>query len=274
MANRRSDRAACGARKAHRAYEPVQSGLATVEPSRRRRDDAPERAGSRAGMGVAEINLPWALRLAPPMRLALVVVIAVAADVLTRDWFEAGTRLLLAWDVGALVYLLLAWILIARSDDEMTRIRAQRYDQSGYVIFLLVTSAAAASFVAIGFLAGNLKDLEFWPRAGYLTLTVAALLMSWLLIQTLFAFHYARLYYALPADGNDHQRGLKFPDEGEPDYLDFAYYACVIGMTSQVSDVAVMARHMRRVTLIHGVLSFVFNITILAMSINIIGGLI
>lgn len=260
MANRRSDRAACGARKAHRAYEPVQSGLATAEPSSRR-DVAPERAGSRAGMGVAEINLPWALRLAPPMRLALVVVIAVAADVLTRDWFEAGTRLLLAWDVGALVYLLLAWILIARSDDEMTRIRAQRYDQSGYVIFLLVTSAAAASFVAIGFLAGNLKDLEFWPRAGYLTLTVAALLMSWLLIQTLFAFHYARLYYALP-------------DEGEPDYLDFAYYACVIGMTSQVSDVAVMARHMRRVTLIHGVLSFVFNITILAMSINIIGGLI
>ena len=125
MANRRSDRAACGARKAHRAYEPVQSGLATAEPSRRRWDVAPERAGSRAGMGVAEINLPWALRLAPPMRLALVVVIAAAADVLTRDWFEAGTRLLLAWDVGALVYLLLAWILIARSDDEMTRIRAK-----------------------------------------------------------------------------------------------------------------------------------------------------
>ena len=223
---------------------------------------------------MAEIKLPWALRLAPPMRLAVVVVIAVAADLLTRGWLGTGTRLLLAWDVGALVYLFLAWMVVARSDDDMTRVRAQQYDQSGYVIFLLVTTAASASFVAIGFLAGNLKELEFWPRAGYLTLTVAALLLSWLLIQTLFAFHYARLYYARPADGQEHQRGLKFPDEGEPDYLDFAYYACVIGMTSQVSDVAVMARHMRRLTLIHGVLSFIYNITILTMSINIIGGLI
>src|SRR6476659_6605025 len=203
-------------RGASAAFEPVQSGLAATAPVRAPPQHCAEPAGSRAGMGVAEINLPWALRLAPPMRLALVVVIAVAADVLTRDWFEAGTRLLLAWDVGALVYLLLAWILIARSDDEMTRIRAQRYDQSGYVIFLLVTSAAAASFVAIGFLAGNLKGLEFWPRAGYLTLTVAALLLSWLLIQTLFAFHYARLYYALPADGDQHQRGSNFPTRASP----------------------------------------------------------
>jgi uncharacterized membrane protein len=208
------------------------------------------------------------------MRLALVVVIAVSVDVLTRSWLGAGTRLLLAWDIGALVYLILAWMVVALSDEVMTRVRAQQYDQSGYAIFLLVTTAASASFVAIGFLAGNLKALEFWPRTGYLTLTVAALLLSWLLIQTLFAFHYARLYYARPAEGKEHQRGLKFPDEGEPDYLDFAYYACVIGMTSQVSDVAVMARHMRRITLIHGVLSFIFNITILAMSINIIGGLI
>lgn len=223
---------------------------------------------------MTSIKLPWVLRLAPPMRLALVVLIAVAIDVLTRSWLGAGTRLLLAWDIGALVYLILAWMVVALSDEVMTRVRAQQYDQSGYAIFLLVTTAASASFVAIGFLAGNLKALEFWPRTGYLTLTVAALLLSWLLIQTLFAFHYARLYYARPADGKEHQRGLKFPDEGEPDYLDFAYYACVIGMTSQVSDVAVMARHMRRITLIHGVLSFIFNITILAMSINIIGGLI
>jgi uncharacterized membrane protein len=221
-----------------------------------------------------KVKLPWILRLTAPIRLGMVIAIAVATDMLMRDRLGAGTRLLLGWDVGALAYLCLAWIVVSRADDDMTRVRAQQHDQSGYVIFLLVLTAASASFVAIGFLASNLKDLTFWPRAGYLTLTVAALLLSWMLIQTLFAFHYARLYYARPEPGKSHQRGLKFPDEGEPDYLDFAYYSCVIGMTSQVSDVAVMARHMRRLTLIHGVLSFVFNITILAMSINIIGGLI
>ncbi|MGH8714254.1 MAG: DUF1345 domain-containing protein, partial [Casimicrobiaceae bacterium] len=216
-----------------------------------------------------KVKLPWILRLTAPRRLAIVTACALATYLLPRDWLGAGTRLLLAWDVAALVYLGLAGLVVARADDDMTRVRAQMHDQNGYVIFLLVMTAASASFVAIGFLAGGIKALPFWPRAAYLTLTVAALLLSWLLIQTLFAFHYARLYYARPADAKVHQRGLKFPDEGEPDYLDFAYYAFVVGMTSQVSDVAVMARHMRRVTLIHGILSFVFNITILAMSINI-----
>ncbi|HEY7006704.1 MAG TPA: DUF1345 domain-containing protein, partial [Sphingomicrobium sp.] len=68
--------------------------------------------------------------------------------------------------------------------------------------------------------------------------------------------------------------GLRFPDDDEPDYLDFAYYSFVVGMTSQVSDVDVLSRPMRRMTLIHGVLSFIYNIAILAMSINIIGGVI
>ena len=220
------------------------------------------------------VELPWILRLTAPLRLGIVSIGALATYLALRGWLGTGTRMLLAWDVGALTYLWLAWLVVSRADDDMTRVRAQSHDQNGYVIFVLVLIAASASFVAIGFLAGNLRELPFWPRAGYLALTVAALLASWLLIQTLFAFHYAHLYYAQPGPGTSHQRGLKFPDEGEPDYLDFAYYAFVIGMTSQVSDVAVMARHMRRVTLIHGVLSFVFNITILAMSINIIGGLI
>jgi len=82
------------------------------------------------------------------------------------------------------------------------------------------------------------------------------------------------MYYSLPDGGDEHHGGLKFPDDDEPDYLDFAYYSFVVGMTSQVSDVAVLSRKMRRLTMIHGVLSFIYNIAILAMSINIIGGVI
>jgi uncharacterized membrane protein len=217
-------------------------------------------------------GLPWIVRLSAPRRLAIVLVLGCASFFALEHWLPVRTRLLVGWDLGALTYLILAWLTIARADRTMTRVRAQTQDQSGYVIFLLVLTAASASFVAIGFMVGNIKDLPFWPRAWHLTLSIGALLLSWLLIQTLFAFHYARWYYCRHANSNDHRRGIKFPGDQEPDYLDFAYYSFVVGMTSQVSDVVVMTRFMRRLTMIHGVLSFVFNIAILAMSINILGG--
>jgi uncharacterized membrane protein len=216
--------------------------------------------------------LPWIVRLSPTRRLATVLFIGVGSYLLLERWIPAQTRLLVSWNLGALAYLGLAWVTVARADPTMTRIRAQFYDQSGYVIFLLVVTAASASFVAIGFLVGDIRSMPFWQRTEHLTLSVAALLLSWLLIQTLFGFHYARLYYSYHTGTTENRGGLKFPGDHEPDYLDFAYYAFVVGMTSQVSDVAVLTRRMRRITLVHGVLSFVYNIAILAMSINIIGG--
>jgi uncharacterized membrane protein len=219
-------------------------------------------------------DLPWIVRLSPTRRLGIVLVIAIATFFALESLVAAHSRLLLSWNAGALTYLGLAWATVARADPAMTRVRAQTADQSGYVIFLLIVIAASASFVAIGFLAGDIKDLSFWPRAGHLTLSITALLLSWLLIHTLFAFHYARWYYSFHRETTTHRGGLKFPGDKEPDYLDFVYYAFVVGMTSQTSDVCVMTRHMRRLTLVHGVLAFVFNIAILAMSINIIGGVI
>jgi uncharacterized membrane protein len=207
-------------------------------------------------------------------RLGIALTVAAAAALVTRPWFSVQVSLLATWDAFVACYLFLGWLLIARTDETLTRVRAQRYDPGGYVIFLLVLIAASASFVAIGFIVGDIKELAFWPRSQRLTLSITALFLSWLLIHTLFAFHYARLYYFLPKGRGEHHRGLKFPHDEEPDYLDFAYYSFVVGMTSQVSDVAVLSRPMRRLTLIHGVLSFIYNIAILAMSINIIGGVI
>jgi len=218
--------------------------------------------------------LPWFVRMSAPRRLAIVLVIGVGAFALLEPWFTLRTRLLVAWNAGAISYLVLAFLVVARTDAAMTKIRAQLYDQSGYVIFLLVVTAASASFVAIGFIVGDFKELPFWPRAARLTLSVTALLMSWLMIQTLFAFHYARWYYSRPAGEKQHRTGLNFPGGHEPDYLDFAYYAFVVGMTSQTSDVSVTSRQMRRLTLVHGVMDFIYNIATLAMSINIIGGVI
>jgi uncharacterized membrane protein len=221
-----------------------------------------------------EPKLPWIVGLTATQRLSLTVLVGAISFFVTQPWLLLHTRLLVAWDAGTLTYLTFCWLAVGRADAHMTRVRAQLYDQTSYVIFLLVVIASSASIVAIGFLVGDAKQLLFAERAARLSLSICALLLSWLLIHTLFAFHYARCYYWREHPATDHIRGLRFPGETEPDYLDFVYYSFVVGMTSQVSDVAVVARHMRRITLIHGVLSFVFNIAILAMSINIIGGMI
>ena len=160
----------------------------------------------------------------------------------SRTSISWHTRAVASWDLGTIVYLALAWWLIASADATGTRDHALSQDQSSYLIFLFVVSAAWASIVAIGFVAGTIKELAFWPRAWHLALTVGALVSSWLLIQTVFAFHYARRYYDRAGRDSAEPAELLFPGRREPDYLDFAYYAFVIGMTSQVSDVAVTSR--------------------------------
>jgi uncharacterized membrane protein len=213
---------------------------------------------------------PWILRVGAMQRLAVALAVAGFAFLAQPASISWHTRAVASWDLGVLAYLCLAWWLIARADAGVTRDHALGQDQSGYIIFLFVVGAACASIVAIGFVAGTISELAFWPRAWHLALTVDALISSWLVIQTVFAFHYARRYYAILRRTPSAQPELVFPGGGEPDYLDFAYYSFVVGMTSQVSDVAVRSHRMRRLTLIHGVLAFLFNIAVLALSINII----
>ncbi len=216
----------------------------------------------------------WIIRIGAMQRLAVVLAIAVCAFLAQPTSISWHTRAVASWDLGMSVYLCLAWLLIARSDARTTRDHALSQDQSGYIIFLFVVGASCASIVAIGFIVGTIKELAFWPRAWHLTLTIDALISSWLLIQTVFAFHYARRYYSvLPRDPTT-PPDLLFPGGREPDYLDFAYYSFVVGMTSQVSDIAVTSRPMRRLTLVHAVLAFIFNIAVLALSINIIASVI
>jgi uncharacterized membrane protein len=220
------------------------------------------------------IGPAWIIRIGAMPRLAVVLALAVSAFFAQPDSISWHTRAVVSWDLGVLVYLCLAWWLIACADAGMTRDHALGQDQSGYIIFLFVVGAACASIVAIGFVVGTIKELAFWSRAWHLTLTIGALISSWLLIQTVFAFHYARRYYAILGSERTATPELLFPGNREPDYLDFAYYSFVVGMTSQVSDVAVASRQMRRLTLIHSVLAFVFNIAVLALSINIIASVI
>jgi uncharacterized membrane protein len=204
----------------------------------------------------------------------MVVAIAIVVYAIGPAVAPVANRLLVTWNAASVTYLTLYWLTIMRADAHLTRRRARTYEQAAYIILLLVTNAACASIVAIGFVMGDVKSLPFWPKALHVGLSIAALVLSWMLIHTVFAFHYARRYYAPASVDEGPAAGLRFPGVDEPDYFDFAYYSFVVGMTSQVSDVAVTSAHMRRTTLAHGVLSFLFNIAVLAMSINVLSGVV
>ena len=182
----------------------------------------------------------------------------------------AQTHGLLAWCLGAVTYLLLAWWLAVEFDAGRTRRRAQAQDQPGVILFLLMVFSAFASIAAIALMLQHVKDLSAMQRYGHLALSMAALASSWLLMQTVFAFRYAHVYYQVEADGTPAGAGLEFPGKQDPDYFDFLYYAHVVGMTSQVSDVVVTSRLMRHLTLLHSVTAFAFNMLVLALSINLV----
>jgi uncharacterized membrane protein len=181
---------------------------------------------------------------------------------LPGDWRWA-TRLLVGWDVGTAGYLVAAFALMQRADPAHIRRRSVLMDEGRIAILALTAGAALASLAAI---VAELGDKDATHNPQHLGLSIATLVLSWALIHTIFALHYAHEFYA---ERRYQDGGLAFPGKEEPDYWDFMYFSLVIGMTSQVSDVAVTAKAIRRIVAAHGVVSFVFNAALLALTVNI-----
>lgn len=154
---------------------------------------------------------------------------------------------------------------------------AKNQDFSRWLIFLIILVASVVSLIAIVLL---LRALPTPGQKGYyyhIALFLSSVTCSWVLIHTIFTIRYAHLFYTSKKEDaveKEHRGGLDFPNEKRPDYLDFAYFSFVIGMTFQVSDVTISSANIRRLVLLHGLISFVFNTTIVALIINIIAGLI
>lgn len=183
-------------------------------------------------------------------------------------------RTLCSWDVGAGTYLLLAWLTIAGANSDITRTSTQTLRQSGNAVLTGVLLAAVISGASLVFLFKSAQQESSGWLLLHVSLTFLALGFSWLLIHTRFAFHYAHRYYNVPSTEIEMGGGLVFPGKRQPDYLDFTYFSLVIGMTSQVSDVMVTSRGMRRLVLMHGILAFGFNVIVVALSVNIFASLI
>jgi uncharacterized membrane protein len=203
-----------------------------------------------------------AFRYHPRLCIAAGIGIVIAL-LLPHDW-RLTTRILAGWDVGALSYLILAFLLVESFELKRVQARAAQYDEGGLLILILTLTAAIASLAAVVLELGAARaDAHEWFAV---PLGVLTALLSWALIQTIFAFHYAHRFYRGPGDRGS---GLAFPQTEYPNYWDFIYFSFVVGMTFQVSDVQVTSTALRRVVAAHGVLSFFYSVSILALAVNL-----
>lgn len=175
-------------------------------------------------------------------------------------------RLLLAWLGFALVYNILCWIVISNASVELIRQKADEEDGSKPFVFGMILIATFASMFAVLMLIISDSNIEEWIL---ITVVISTMILSWFLVHTIFVFHYAHLYYKEGRKG----KGLDFPGNEDPDYLDFAYFSFVLGCTFQVSDVEISEKSIRRLAFAHGLLAFALNTFVVALTINIVAGL-
>ncbi len=184
-----------------------------------------------------------------------------------------ATRAILAWDTGVIVFLALSAVLFITEPAERMEANAEAQEEGEWTIFVLTMAAVVFSFAAIISEFATMKDATGMQRNLRIVLVAVTLFVSWLMTHTTFAFRYAHEYYAKDRGRPDVDRGLEFPGEQWPDYLDFMYFSLVLGMTFQVSDVQITSRKLRRLAAVHGLLSFLFNTIILALTVNLAAGL-
>lgn len=209
-------------------------------------------------------------------KLLIAAVIGFVVSMALPGTFKAPARILAGWDVGLAIYLVWTYAMMWRAEVEHIRKRAAEEDEGAGIILLLSIAATFASFVAIAFALGGLKSGEGAVMPGgvaaHVVLAITTILLSWTFVHTIFTFHYAHEYYGARRDGEI--GGLVFPHDSKPDYRDFLYFSLVIGMTSQTSDVDICSKVIRRMAAIHGVLSFFFNLVVLALTVNMVANLI
>ncbi|WP_363346882.1 DUF1345 domain-containing protein [Methylocystis echinoides] len=214
--------------------------------------------------GVAGVVIGWALPA------------TIDRTALAFEWIpmelSAVTRGLIGWNAAVVMYLFAAARIIMRSTHASIRRRAILSDEGRTAVLLLT---GTATFVAIGAILAELgqsKNIFEDEKIAHIGLAIVTVFSSWAFMHLIFAFHYAHEFYsdaaAAPRAATT-RGGLRFPSTQTPQYIDFLYFSYVIGVACQTADVEICSRSMRAVALVHGVVAFFFNTTILALMVNI-----
>lgn len=212
-------------------------------------------------------RLPVIRHIAPRLHLA-------AAAVVGGIFYLSGlveqqpavTRALIAWDIGIALYIVLSVAMMRCADTKEMEDRAKLLDEGRIFTLLLAVVAVATCLAAICVELADAKEMADGAKQFHTALVGGTVVLSWLFLHIIYALHYAHEYYS--AEKGEKRGGLDFPGKHVPLYWDFAYFSFVIGMTAQTADISITGRAMRKIALGHCILSFFFNIVVLALTVN------
>ncbi len=202
------------------------------------------------------------------MRVTAAMFGGAAAGAIATPFFRFPvSAILIGWAVAAVIFLVWTLGVVWNFDSEQTEHYSKREDPSRTVAELAILGAGTSMLVAVGFALLRAGQATGEMKAFLIGLGVSSVAVSWVVVHTVFMLRYARSYYTAPVGG------VEFNEEEPPTYLDFAYLSFTIGMTFQVSDTNITSKRIRRITLQHALLSFIFGAVILAVAINVVASL-
>ena len=204
-------------------------------------------------------------RIAPPSFIAFFAVFALGAVALPGP-LGLGRATMLAFDIAAAIFLAIVAPLLRSGDRDAMRARAKTNDANRTILLVLTFLTMLAILTSVA------RELGGHVGRAGVVLVIATLALAWLFTNTVYALHYAHLFYGDRDATGDDDGGLDFPKTPEPDYWDFVYFSFTLGMTFQTSDVEMSNGPMRRVATGQCLAAFVFNLGVLAFTINVLGG--
>ncbi len=218
------------------------------------------------------------LQITRPISRAIISLIVTSLVYVLTSNLDQQLRLLLSYDLGVSTFLGILLFRLAIATPEDTFRIAQHAEPSNALTLFLATLFSLTSLIAVGFMVDHSQPLPKLLANLQVGLCLIAIFLSWVLVHTFFALHYARLYYDERSEPELEQllyvKGLDFPNEGLVDYWDFMYYSFTIAMCYQTSDVSISSVRMRRSTLIHAILSFLYVSVIIGLVVNLISNVI
>jgi uncharacterized membrane protein len=199
-------------------------------------------------------------------RFVLFVVIFAAAGFAAGVWFDWRQAVMIGFDLAAVIFLLSCLSLLNDTPAIMRR-KAKENDANRGVLLAITGLVSIVILVTVGTELAGKTD-----KGPPVALIIVTLTLAWLFSNVIYAVHYAHLYYSQKRGTGGDAAGIDFPGKEQPDYSDFVYFAFTLGMTFQTSDLAIVGRGIRRVAIVHSFAAFVFNIGVLAFTINVLGG--